>query len=197
MSDKNIIGDVNYGPLACLVGTWTGDKGMDRSPEPDGVEENPYFETILFEAIGDVTNSESQKLAVLRYHQVVSRKSTKKVFHNETGYWMWDSQVGIVMHSLTIPRAVCVLAGGKFDASQAGASKIILAVKASLEDKDWGIIQSPFMREKARTVSFQHQITVEGNELSYSETTCLQIYGKPFDHTDTNTLHKFRDAAPH
>jgi len=63
-------------------------------------------------------------------------------------------------------------------------------VKASFGDEDWGIIQSPFMREKARTVSFQHQITVENDKLSYSETTGLQIYGRSFDHTDTNTLHK-------
>ena len=66
---------VDYGPLAGLVGTWKGDKGMDISPEPDGTEENPYYETIEFDAAGDVTNAESQTLAIVRYHQVVKRKS--------------------------------------------------------------------------------------------------------------------------
>ena len=55
--------DIDYGPLAALIGTWQGDKGMDVSPEPDGIEENPYYETIVFEAAGDVTNAEAQTLA--------------------------------------------------------------------------------------------------------------------------------------
>ena len=32
---------IDYGPLVVLIGRWTGDKGMNRSPEPDGTEENP------------------------------------------------------------------------------------------------------------------------------------------------------------
>ncbi len=62
---------VDYGPLAPLIGTWKGDKGMDVAPEPDGAEDSPYYETIIFEDIGVVTNAERQDLAVLRYHQVV------------------------------------------------------------------------------------------------------------------------------
>ncbi|MBL1352143.1 MAG: hypothetical protein COA61_002220, partial [Zetaproteobacteria bacterium] len=46
--------EINYGPLQQLIGTWKGDKGTDIAPEPDGEENNPYFETIIFEAIGDV-----------------------------------------------------------------------------------------------------------------------------------------------
>ena len=30
---------IDYGPLAGLIGTWKGDKGMDVSPEPEGTEE--------------------------------------------------------------------------------------------------------------------------------------------------------------
>ena len=41
--------EVDYGPLAGLIGTWKGDKGLDVSPEPDGKEENPFYETIVFE----------------------------------------------------------------------------------------------------------------------------------------------------
>ncbi len=74
--------DVDYGPLTALIGSWRGDKGMDVAPEPDGEENNPYHETLSFEAVGDVTNAESQRLAALRYHQVVRRNSNDKVFHN-------------------------------------------------------------------------------------------------------------------
>ena len=182
---SNIIDGVDYGPLACLVGNWEGNTGVDTAPEPDGKEETPYFETIMFEAIGDVTNAETQTLSVLRYHQVVSKKATGEVFHNETGYWMWDAKTDVIMQSVTIPRGVCMLAGGK-PATKGSAT--VLEVKAAVEDKDWGIIQSPFMQDNARTNSFLHTITVDGDELSYSETMVLYIYDKSFDHTDANKL---------
>ena len=72
--------EVDYGPLAGLIGVWQGDKGMDIAPEPDGTEENPYYETITFEAGGDLKNAEDQVLAGVRYHQVVKRKSDDGIF---------------------------------------------------------------------------------------------------------------------
>jgi hypothetical protein len=179
--------DIDYGPLTGLIGTWRGDKGMDIAPEPDGIEENPYYETITFEAAGDVTNAESQVLAVVRYHQLVSRKSNNQVFHDESGYWMWDAQQGLIMQSLVIPRAVCVLAGARYE--EAGEDdKIELIVGAKGGDPDWGILQSPFMRDYARTVEFRHRISIGGDILEYSETTVLDIYGQVFDHIDSNEL---------
>ena len=71
---------IDYGPLVSLIGTWEGDKGMDISPEPEGIEESPYYETISFTAIDDVENAESQVLAILRYQQIVRRKSNDEVF---------------------------------------------------------------------------------------------------------------------
>jgi len=72
MSD---IKELDYGPLAELIGVWKGDKGLDVAPEPDGEENNPYSEIITFSAIGDVTNAETQTLVVVHYRQIVSRKS--------------------------------------------------------------------------------------------------------------------------
>ena len=158
MTQETTVDGIDYGPLACLIGTWKGDKGMDVSPEPDGQEENPYYETILFEAIGSVSNAGVQTLAALRYHQVVTRKSDDQVFHNETGYWMWDAANNTIMHSLTIPRGVCVLAGGTFNPSSEQTTTIDVA--AAVDNKEWGIVQSPFMAEKAKTVGFTHHIEV-------------------------------------
>ena len=180
MSDQ-----INYGPLESLIGTWEGDKGMDISPEPDGTEENPYYETLVFTPIGDVENAESQVLTILRYQQIVRRKSNDEVFHDQTGYWTWDAQEGVVMQSVVIPRAVCVLAGGRYTGK---GSPVKLAVAAKLDDPDWGIIQSPFMRDQAKTVAFRHDLTVADGVLSYSETTSLEIYGRSFEHTDENQL---------
>jgi len=173
----------DYRPLQALIGTWEGDKGMDISPEPDGSEENPYYESLTFFAAGDVENAESQTLAILRYHQVVRRKSNDEVFHDQTGYWTWDAREGLLMQSIVIPRAVCVLAGGHY--TEAG-SPVKLVVSAKLDDPDWGM--SPFMRDHAKTVAFHHELSVGNGRLSYSETTSLEIYGRSFEHTDENQL---------
>ncbi|MBF0286746.1 MAG: FABP family protein [SAR324 cluster bacterium] len=180
--------DINYGPLSGLIGKWTGNNGLDIAPEPDGSEENPFYETIVFEAAGNAKNAETQILAVVRYHQVVSRKKDDEIFHDETGYWMWDAQEKVVMHSLVIPRGVCLLAGSKYIPENDPSGVVSLNVTAKLGDSDWGILQSPFMRDNARTIEFQHNITISGNKLSYSETTTLEIYGKIFEHTDKNEL---------
>ncbi|MBW2287858.1 MAG: FABP family protein [Deltaproteobacteria bacterium] len=161
---------------------------MDVAPEPDGSEESPYWETIDFDAIGDVTNAESQTLAVLRYHQVVRRKSDDEIFHDQTGYWMWDAAMQTVAHSLAIPRAVCVVAGGRYTAPADASAAVVLEVEAKLGDADWGIAQSPFMRDKAKTVEFRYRATLEGDRLQYAETTVVEIYGRVFDHTDENEL---------
>jgi len=186
MSEATTLDEIDYGPLAALVGTWEGNKGVDIAPEPDGIENNPYYETILYEAIGDVTNAESQVLAVLRYHQVVKRISNDKVFHNETGYWSWDSNTGVITHSLTIPRGVCLLAGGKAIVNDDGS--IEFNVEAAIDSDEWGIIQAPFMQENAKTTGFTQKIIVNGNQLQYSESTMLDIYGRQFEHTDNNIL---------
>ena len=185
MSDDH---SIDYGPLAGLIGAWKGDKGADIAPEPDGTEESPYYETLAFTPIGDVENAESQILACLRYQQIVRRKSNDEVFHDQTGYWMWDAREREVMQSVAIPRAVCVLAGGRYADSPQAGSAVRLSVAAKEGDPDWGIIQSPFMRDNARTLEFRHELTVDGETLSYHETTVLDIYGRRFEHTDTNEL---------
>ena len=35
--------NVDYGPLAGLIGSWSGDKGTDIAPDPDGTETNPLL----------------------------------------------------------------------------------------------------------------------------------------------------------
>ena len=180
--------EIDYGPLAKLIGVWTGDKGVDVAPEPDGVENNGYYENIVFTGVGDVTNAESQVLVAVHYRQIVQRKSNDKVFHDETGYWMWDEREGIVMHSLTIPRGVCLLAGGEYKDSVDGDARTVLNVSAAEDDSRWQINQSPFMQANARTTAFSHEIIIDGDKLSYAETTVVEIYGKVFDHTDRNRL---------
>lgn len=192
MSYKTVIDGIDYGPLAALIGTWEGDKGMDIAPEADGsIEENPFYETLTFEAGGDLTNANEQKLVILIYHQVVSRKADLKVFHHQMGYWNWDPATGVIMQTVTIPRAVTLVAGGTYPLQKEYGGAIKLSVKAA-ENSEWGIAQSPFMAEKARSTFFSHDLTVEGDRLSYFESTRLVIYGKNFDHTDENSLKRVK-----
>lgn len=177
-----------YGPLAAIIGTWQGESGMDIAPESDGIEENPYYETLVCEAAGDLKNAESQQLWTFRYRQEVRRKSNHEVFHDQVGYWIWNPAQQLVIQTLTIPPAVCVLAGGKATETAEGAIQI--EVSASLDDPHWNILQSPFMAENAKTTAYRHSITVKGDILGYTESTMLNIYGKEFDHTDGNTLHR-------
>ncbi|PTU32850.1 heme-binding beta-barrel domain-containing protein [Stenotrophobium rhamnosiphilum] len=188
MNASHIIDGVNYGPLAGLIGTWKGDKGVDRAPEPGGEERNLFYETLLFEACGDVDNAQEQVLAVVRYHQVVSRKSNNKVFHNESGYWSWDSKSGVLMQSLTIPRGFALLAGGRFAAKESYDGELVLDVRAAENDPDWTIVQSPFLRENARTTAFTHTVVIDGDHMTYSESTLLRIYDREYNHTDVNRL---------
>lgn len=174
-----------FGILANLIGTWEGDKGLDISPEKVGEEKSPYFETLTIEPVGDATNAGEQTLMVLSYKQIVSRISDGKVFHHQTGYWYWDKSNNDILYSLTIPRAVSVLARGK---GQARGSKQEFAVRATAQDKNYGIIESAFMTSKASTREFEMDLSVEGDSMQYTMKTKLHIYGRDFLHTDINTL---------
>ena len=183
---NSVIGGVEYGPLAVLIGEWRGDKGVDLAPEPDGEERSSFYEKICYEACGGVDIAQQQTLAILRYHQVVSRKSNDEVFHNESGYWSYDAKTGVVMQSLAIPRGFALLAGGRAERKANGES--VFTVEAIAGDKDWGIVESPFLRDNAHTKRFTHTIEVNGNDMSYRETTCLKIYGRSYDRIDVNRL---------
>jgi hypothetical protein len=180
----------NYGPLAGLIGTWHGSNGMDKSPEKDGLDDKPYYETIVFDGIGDVENAETQVITALHYRQVVQRKSNDGVIHHETGYWMWDEATGVLMHGLAIPRGLTLLAGGKHNGDLEPDGSMRLEVQASSDDPDWHICQSPFMTQQAKTTAFSHRISLKNAKLSYHETITVEIYGRTFEHTDENELER-------
>lgn len=185
---STVIDGIDYGPLAGLVGKWEGGNGMDIAPDPDmPKEENPYYETITFEAAGDTTNANQQYLAALYYRQTVRRHTDKKVFHDQCGFWTWDKATGEIIHSLSIPRAMALLAGGK---ATVNGSATTLDVQAQLGDVDWGVVQQPFLRDNASTRAFRMTMTVDGDTLKYREITTLDIYGKTFSHSDENELRR-------
>ena len=181
------IDGVDYGPLHQLIGTWWGDKGLDVAPEPDGEDKHAFYDQIVFTPAGAAENAEEQNLVSVKYHQVVRKRNNGKVFHDQIGHWIFEPETGLIMHSLTIGRAVCLLAGGQL---QQNGAETVFAVAATQGSESFGIVQSPFMLEKARTTAFKMTLTVAGDEMSYEETTSLDIYGREFEHTDGCSLQR-------
>lgn len=177
---------INYGPLQGLIGSWKGDRGIDVAPEPDGTERSPYYETLDFEAAGDVDNAETQVLSIVRYHHKVFRKSNDEQFHDQLGYFTWDAATQIITHSFVIPRGVAIVSGGKVSDENNG--KITMVLKAADGDPDYGISQAPFMRDHAKTTSYQITLELEQDNLSYEQITMLDIYRGEFKHLDKSQL---------
>ena len=182
------IDGVDYGPLRALIGKWIGDRGVDVAPDSDGEKDRTEFiDEIEFLPSGPAENAEEQELVSLRYHHVVRKKENGKIFHDQIGHWIYEPETGLIMHSLTIPRAVVLLAGGKLTENDSGW---VAEVKATAGDNSFGIAQSPFMNEKAKTKAFEMSLSLEGDTLSYKETTYLHIYGVDFDHVDKSSLRR-------
>lgn len=180
--------DMMENPLTKLVGIWKGEKGIDKAPKPEIDENNPYYETLVITPVDiEIENAEEQELLAVRYHQVVREKSNDKVSHDETGYWIWDKNENTIMNSFSIPRGVSVLAGGEIESAN---DELKLDVSVKENDDKWGIVESPFMKGKAKTLSFTRKYKISNNELIYTQETVLDIYGKTFPHTDENTLYK-------
>jgi hypothetical protein len=176
---------VDYGPLTGFIGVWTGDQGVDVSPEPSEDEQSPYYERLVFEPAGDVDNADSQVLVMLRYNLVVMRKRNDEVFHNEAGFLSWDAERALMMQSFAIPRGLALVAGGKAEVVDEVVS---ISVHAAADDPQWPISQAPFLSEKARTLSFTRDYRLDQDTLTYVQSTNLQIYGRTVAHTDTNVL---------
>lgn len=184
--DPEIGPEIDMGPLARLMGIWEGKQGRDIAPEPDGIEDNAYYERIEFQLTRRVSNAEEQKLAALQYRQLVRRVSNDKILHDQSGYWAWDAQGGSLMHMFSIPRGVTVLAGGTVTESSDGS--MVFEVRSSASDPHWTISEAPFMQRKAKTLEFNQRLVLGGDELHYAQTTLLDIYGREFEHTDENRL---------
>ena len=46
------------------------------------------------------------------------------------------------------------------------------------------------MHQKAKTIRYEVELKVNGNDMTYHELSQLEIYGRSFDHTDDNVLRR-------
>jgi hypothetical protein len=178
-----------WGPLAGLVGDWTGDQGMDFSFHnvEREVGETPYRENVTMKPFGPVDNG-TQHLYGLDYRMAAWRTNVdeENPFHTEVGYWLWDGATGEVMRCFVIPRGSTILAGG---IAQAGDTKFMM--EATVGDQQYGISSNKYLAAKARTKSYVLSVTINGETWSYDETTLYDhAIGGEIAHTDRNTLRR-------
>ncbi len=159
--DNKVLEAKVVGPLVLLLGKWRGGSGVDIAPEPGGVEENAFYETLEFKLVGDVSNAEEQDLGIVQYEQVVRRKRDDKLIHHQLGYWTWDAESQTICNGFTIPRRVSVLAGGSVEYID---SKMMIFVEAENGSDTWGITEAAFMKEKATTKTFSQTLEVDGEQ---------------------------------
>ena len=183
-AETGVIDGIDYGPLVGLIGTWESDPngGVDVAPGQTGSTVgqggsavSPYYETITYTPAGGAVNASEQHLAAVYYHQQVFATSDNKQFHDQTGYLIYDQQNQMVYDTFCIPRGVCVVAEG------AAGTTMTLTTKSN------GVAQTQFMLNTDRTDAFSVTFTLSRNTLKYDQTTDLQVYGKPFSHTDSSS----------
>ena len=181
----------NLGPLAPLAGVWEGRRGLDVKPKAEGPKKQAFVERIELQPIDPATNG-PQLYYGLRYHTHVTKPDQVKTYHDQVGYWLWEPATGTVLHTLTIPRGMVVMAQG-----QASSDAKTFELVATHIDPHFGIRSTPFLDHAFKTVEFRIRVTVhDDGSWGYEEDTVLQIQGQSelFHHTDRNLLH--RVAAP-
>ena len=179
------------GPLGRLEGIWEGGRGEDVAPS-DKPENNrksvtsAYRERMVFEPTGRVDNHE-QSLFGLRYSTRAWRIGSHDAFHEELGYWLYESATGLILRCFMPPRGMTVMAGGT-----APASARSFSLEARAGDEVFGICSSPFLTAEFKTVRYTLQVEFPDDDtLHYEEHTFMRLKtAEVFDHADSNTLRR-------
>ena len=180
--------NAEWGPLAGLIGTWEGNKGLDVSfhNEDGKVGETGYFERTTFKPFGPVANG-LQELYGLDYRTAAWRhgEENDNPFHTEVGYWLYDAANNQVMRCFMVPRGSVIIAGGT-----AAADATSFSMSANLGVLSYGILSNQYLDENAKTTKYDCTISIDGETFTYDETTVYEHYRskEPIMHTDRNTM---------
>jgi hypothetical protein len=187
----------HFGPLAALAGVWHGTGGTDFSfhHADNQSGDTSYREEITFKPFGPVDNG-SQSLYGLDYKMAAWRLGENDPFHTEVGYWLWCSTLEHVMRGFVIPRGSAILAGG-----EVAPDATSFTLRADADSDEYGITQNTYLLNNARCTAYELNLSVDGDTLTYDETTTLVMkeFDEPFLHTDRNVLQRvetFEIPAP-
>lgn len=140
-----------------------------------------------FVPIMDTENHE-QILTGFRYSTIAWEEGDDEPFHEEVGYWLWDSAACQVMKCFSIPRGMAVIAGGSVK-----SEATIFELAAVLGDPTYGICSNKFLDQQFQTVRYDLKIEkISENEFTYGENTQMKMPSRDeiFDHTERNTLRR-------
>jgi len=186
-----ILGPQRLGPSTPLVGKWEGNVGVALSyhNEDDVTGETSYFEKAWFRPIPKQENGK-QSMEGLTYQMTAWRHGEEAMdpFHDEVGYLLWDKARGQIMRAVVFGRGIAILAG-----SSAQPRDKVLHFNAKPGEASYGILQNPYLLERAELKDFKSTFTVhDDGTLSYTSDLLLKLAatGSEMHHTDRNTLHR-------
>ncbi len=192
-----IRGPQKLGPLSPLVGEWEGDVGVDLSyhNKEDETSKTSYFEHAWFKPI-PIQENGNQVLWGLNYGMTAWRHGEEAMdpFHDEVGFLLWDAQRKIVMRDVVFGRGIAILAG-----STADRHDTELHFDAKPGSADFGILQNPYLLERAEITAFTSTFRIVDEEtLNYTSdlTMTLAAIGGEMHHTDENTLKRVKRYHP-
>lgn len=183
------------GPLARLAGVWASDgpRGRDVNPKADGPENRIYSERFEAHPI-DAQSNGPQLLYGLRYHVHINAPEEDATFHDQTGYWLYEPDTGLIMQTVAIPRGQVALASGF---AEPGARSFKLTAKRG--ETDYGICSTTFLEQAFRTDSYSIEVTFhDDGSWSYVTETVMAVRGQEglFNHRDENRLQKVGEPKP-
>lgn len=195
---EEIFGPQRLGPLTPLVGEWEGNVGIDLSyhNEDDVTSKTSYFEKCFFKPIPKQENGK-QFLEGLAYKSTAWRHGEEAMepFHDEMGFLLWDKERGQVIRSVVFGRGIAIQAG-----ATCGPRDKVIHFKATPGDPVYGILQNPYLMERAELKSFKSSFifNIDGS-FTHSSDIVLKLAalgGEEMHHTDINTLHKVKSYHP-
>ncbi|HEX8058796.1 MAG TPA: heme-binding beta-barrel domain-containing protein [Novosphingobium sp.] len=192
-ADPNTL--AKLGPLTRLAGIWAsqGPRGADINPKAEGPEHRIYSERFEAHPI-DAQSNGPQLFYGLRYHTHINAPEEDATFHDQTGYWLYEPDTGLILQTVSIPRGQVALAKG-FAAPDAKSFKLT-AERGSTEN---GICSTSFLEQAFRTDSYSIEVTFNADgSWSYVTETMMAVRGQEgiFNHKDQNTLFKVGEPNP-
>ncbi|MCZ2103609.1 MAG: FABP family protein [Comamonadaceae bacterium] len=188
-----ILGPQRLGPLTPFVGEWEGNTGVDLSyhNEDDITGETSYYEKAWFKPIPQTKNGK-QVLEGLNYGMTAWRHGEEAMepFHDEVGFLLWDKARKQILRTVVFGRGIAIQAG-----SIAEPRDKVLHFNATPGDPSLGILQNPYLMERAQIMGFTSSFTFhDDGTMSYASDLVLRLAatGKDMHHTDRNTLHRVK-----